>query len=82
MKMKYETECPSNKQPKKLNNWMKLFKLLSLRKRTNWKMSSLVEVESEITQKTDDEAQDLDADNIAAETDTNKLAEDKDQEWV
>ena len=82
MKMKYETECPSNEQPTKLNNWMKLFKLLSLRKRTNWKMSSLVEVESEITQQTDDEAQDLDADNIAAETDTNKLAEDKDQEWV
>ncbi len=30
----------------------------------------------------DYEAEDLDADNIAAETDTNKLAEEEDQEWA
>ncbi len=40
-----------------------------------------LEVKSEITRKTDHKAEDLDTDNIAAKTDTDKLAEDKDQEW-
>ncbi len=34
-----------------------------------------LEVESEITRQTDHEAEDLDPDNIAAEIDTDKLAE-------
>ncbi len=38
-----------------------------------------MEVESEITRQTNHEAQDLDADNIAASTNTDKLAEDEDQ---
>ncbi len=35
-------------------------------------------VESEITRQTDYEAEDLDADNIATKTDTEKLAEEED----
>ena len=45
-------------------------------------LSEDLEVESEITRQTDHEAEDLDADNIAAETDTDKLAEDEDQKWA
>ena len=41
-----------------------------------------LEVGSEITRQTDHEVEDLDADKIAAETDIDKLAEDKDQEWA
>ncbi len=43
-------------------------------------LSEDLEVESGIIRKTDHVAKDLDADNIAVETDTDKLAEDKDQE--
>ncbi len=39
-----------------------------------------LEVESGITRRTDHEAENLDDDNIAAETDTDKLAEAEDQE--
>ena len=45
-------------------------------------LSEDLEVESKITRQTDHEEEDLDADNIAAETDTDKLAEDEDQEWA
>ncbi len=45
-------------------------------------LSEDLEVKSEITRQTDHEAEDLDADNIAAETDTDKPAEDEDQEWA
>ena len=45
-------------------------------------LSEDLEVESEITRQTDHEAEDLDADNISAETDTDKLAEEEDQEWA
>ncbi len=45
-------------------------------------LSEDLEVESEITRQTDHEAEDLDVDNIAAETDTDKLAEEEDQEWA
>ncbi len=37
------------------------------------------EVKSEITRRADHEEQDLDANKIAAKTDTDKLAEDEDQ---
>ncbi len=45
-------------------------------------LSEDLEVESKITHQTDHEAKDLDADNIAAKTVTDKLAEDEDQEWA
>ena len=45
-------------------------------------LSEDLEVESEITRQTDHEAEDLDVDNIAGETDTDKLAEEEDQEWA
>ncbi len=45
-------------------------------------LSEDLEVESEMARQTDHEAEDLDVDNIAAETDTDKLAEEKDQEWA
>ena len=45
-------------------------------------LSEDLEVESEITRQTEYEAEDLDADNIVAETHTDKLAEDEDQEWA
>lgn len=45
-------------------------------------LSEDLEVESEITRQIDHEAEDLDADNAATETDTDKLAEDEDQEWA
>ncbi len=48
----------------------------------NIQLSENLEVESEITRQTDHEAEDLDADKIAAETDTDKLAEEEDQEWA
>ena len=43
-------------------------------------LSKDLEVKSEITRQTDNKAKDLDADNIAAGTDTNKLAGEEDQE--
>ena len=46
------------------------------------KRSEDLEVESEITRQTDHKAEDLDADNIAAKTNTDKQAEDEDQEWA
>ena len=45
-------------------------------------LSMDLEVKSEITRQTDYKVKDLDANNIAAETDTNKLAEEEDQEWA
>ncbi len=45
-------------------------------------LSEDLEVESEITRQSDHEGEDLDADNIAAETNTDKLAEEEDQEWA
>ncbi len=39
-----------------------------------------LKVKSEITGQTDNETENLDAENIAAKTDTNKLAEGKEQE--
>ncbi len=47
----------------------------------NIQLSEDLEVESEITRQTAHVVEDLDADNITAKTDTNKLAEDEDQEW-
>ena len=41
-----------------------------------------LEVESEITRQIDHEEKDLDANNITTETNTDKLAENKDQEWA
>ncbi len=43
-------------------------------------LSEDLEVESKIMRQTDHEAEELEAENIAAKTDNNKLAEDKDQE--
>ena len=45
-------------------------------------LSEDLEVESKITRQIDHEAKDLDADNIITETNTDKLAEDEDQEWA
>ncbi len=45
-------------------------------------LSEDLEVKSEITRRIDHEAEDLDADNIAAKINTDKLAEDEDQEWA
>ena len=45
-------------------------------------LSEDLEVESEITCQTYHEAEDLDANKIAAETNNDKLTEDEDQEWA
>ncbi len=45
-------------------------------------LSENLEVKSEITGQTDDKVEDLDADNITTENDTDKLVEDKDQEYA
>ncbi len=45
-------------------------------------LSEDLKVKSKQTRRTDDEGEDLDADNIAAKTDTDKLAEDEDQKWA
>ncbi len=45
-------------------------------------LSDNLEVESEITRQTNYDEEELDADNITAKTDTDKLAEEEDQEWV
>ena len=45
-------------------------------------LSEDLEVKSEIIRQTDHKTEDLYVDNIAAETDSDKLAEDEDQEWA
>ncbi len=63
---------------KELDEAIQVIELQQLDKLEDIQLSEDLEVESEITRQTDHKAEDLDAENITAETDTDKLAEDKD----
>ncbi len=65
-----------------LDEAIQVIELLQADKLEYIQLSEDLEVESEITRETDHEAEDLGANNIAAETDTDKPAEEKDQEWA
>ncbi len=63
----------------------KAIQVIELQKADKWddiQLTEDLEVESEITHQTDHEAKDLDVNNIAAKTDTDKLVQDEDQEWA
>ena len=64
---------------KKLNKAIQVIKLLQIDKLEDIQLSEDLKVESEITFQTDNEAKDLDANNIAAKTYIYKLAKDEDQ---
>ena len=63
---------------KELDEAIQVIELKQVDKLEDIQLSEDLEVESEITCQTDHKAEDLDAENIAAETDTDKLAEDED----
>ncbi len=65
---------------KELDEAIQVIELPQADELENIQLSEDLEVESEIMRQTDPEAEDLDVDNIAAETDTDKLAEEEDQE--
>ena len=67
---------------KELNEAIQVIKLLQVDKLEDIQLVEDLEVTSEITRQTDHKGEDRDADNIAAKTNTDKLAEDEDQEWA
>ena len=67
---------------KELDDAIQVIELPQADEQEDIQLSEHLEVESEITRQTNHEEEDLDADNIAAETDTEKLAEKKDQRWA
>ncbi len=67
---------------KELDEAIQVSELPQADKLEDIQFSEDLEVESEITRQTDHKAEDLDANIIAAKTDTKKLAEDKDKKWA
>ncbi len=67
---------------KELDEAVQVIQLPQSEKLEDIQLGEDLEVESEITCQTDHEAEDLNADNIAAKTNTNKLAQNEDQEWA
>ena len=67
---------------KELDKAIQVIELPQADKLEDIQLSEDLEVKLEITRQTDHKAEDLDDDNIAAETDTDNLAEDEDQEWA
>ncbi len=65
---------------KELDEAIQVIELPQSDKLEDNQLSKDLEVESEITHQTDHDAKELNANNMVAKTDTNKLAEDKDQE--
>ncbi len=74
-------QCTADKI-KELDYAIKVIELPQVDEFEDIQLSEYLKVESEITRKTDHKAEDLKADNIAAKTDTDKLAEDEDEEWA
>ncbi len=67
---------------KELDEAIQVIELPQADKLEDIQLSEDLEVESEITHQTDHQEEDLEADNIAVENDTDKLAEEEDQEWA
>ena len=65
---------------KELNEAIRVIELPQADELKNVQLSENLDVESEITRHADHEAENLDADKIVAKTNTDKLAEDDDQE--
>ncbi len=65
---------------KELDEAIQVIELPQANELEDIQLSGDLEVESEISRQTDHEAEDLDTENIATENDTDKLAEDENQE--
>ncbi len=67
---------------KELDNSIQVIELPEADEQEDIQLSEDLEVKSEISRQTNHEEEDLYADSIAAKTDTEKLAEEKDQQWA
>ena len=67
---------------KELDEAIQIIELPQMDELEDIQLNEDLEVESEITRQIDHEEEDLDADNITTETNTDKLAENEDQEWA